>query len=451
MLRTNKLLSKLFISSLCVVFLVIAGCSSKSSTPAVSEVKSTAPTTTAAPAPEANVVAFTLSISNWYFNPDDPAGKDRFINYEKAVEKKFKETYPNATIKWNFTPGESYFTKLKAQLATASADDIIIHQQVKEFAKANYVVDLSDQPWVSSTLDAVKTQNTANGKIYAASLSSSTSGVFYNKKMFTDNGWAVPKTWAEFIALCETIKAKGIAPIEYAMKDTWALPMINAPLFTMSTLGKNANFEKELFAGTAKLNGVEVKDYVTKFSELVSKGYLNKNALSITYDQSMQEWGDGKAAMVLAPSFIPGYVTQKNKDFISGFFPLPDEKGKFLLPVGSGEAISINAKSQNVDKAKAFIIAMLNKDVLTPYLSSVGSLSAIKGISAQYPESSMSEVQQAITTLPTILEAGTYYPASAKTTINDALTKIAAGGKLGTELDDAQKNYDKDKTQVAID
>ena len=41
-------------------------------------------------------------------------------------------------------------------------------------------------------------------------------GLWYSAKLFKDNGWTVPTTWADFTALLDKIKAKGITPYGYA-------------------------------------------------------------------------------------------------------------------------------------------------------------------------------------------------------------------------------------------
>src|SRR5215204_5236599 len=50
--------------------------------------------------------------------------------------------------------------------------------------------------------------------------------VFYNKKVFTDNGITAPTTWEEFLSASEKIKAAGVAPLAVGGKDTWAVTML---------------------------------------------------------------------------------------------------------------------------------------------------------------------------------------------------------------------------------
>jgi alpha-glucoside transport system substrate-binding protein len=58
-----------------------------------------------------------------------------------------------------------------------------------------------------------KTYGTVDDKFYAAPLGANVkSFVWYSPKMFADNGWEVPQTWDDMLALTDTIAATGIKP-----------------------------------------------------------------------------------------------------------------------------------------------------------------------------------------------------------------------------------------------
>ncbi|WP_344045801.1 ABC transporter substrate-binding protein [Nocardioides panacihumi] len=58
-----------------------------------------------------------------------------------------------------------------------------------------------------------KKYGSIDGKFYAAPLGANVkSFVWYSPKMFKDNGWTVPQTWDEMLALSDKIAAKGIKP-----------------------------------------------------------------------------------------------------------------------------------------------------------------------------------------------------------------------------------------------
>jgi len=53
----------------------------------------------------------------------------------------------------------------------------------------------------------------AKSPVYGLPFAHAVWTIFYDKKRFRENGWEVPRTWAEFFALCDRIEAKGIAPV----------------------------------------------------------------------------------------------------------------------------------------------------------------------------------------------------------------------------------------------
>ncbi|GAA4709830.1 ABC transporter substrate-binding protein [Nocardioides conyzicola] len=58
-----------------------------------------------------------------------------------------------------------------------------------------------------------KAYGTVDGKFYAPPLTANVkSFVWYSPKMFKENGWEIPKTWDDMLALSDTIAATGIKP-----------------------------------------------------------------------------------------------------------------------------------------------------------------------------------------------------------------------------------------------
>jgi raffinose/stachyose/melibiose transport system substrate-binding protein len=80
----------------------------------------------------------------------------------------------------------------------------------QEMVDAGNYLDLTNESWAKNFSS---TDMTYNNKLYGVAVGLTVvTGVFYNKKLFADNGWKVPQTWAEFEKLCADIKAKGITP-----------------------------------------------------------------------------------------------------------------------------------------------------------------------------------------------------------------------------------------------
>jgi multiple sugar transport system substrate-binding protein len=61
----------------------------------------------------------------------------------------------------------------------------------------------------------------ADGKYYLVPIYNYPWVVFYNKSTFQKNGYSIPKTWDEFIALCKQMQKDKLIPLAFAEKDGW--------------------------------------------------------------------------------------------------------------------------------------------------------------------------------------------------------------------------------------
>ncbi len=59
-------------------------------------------------------------------------------------------------------------------------------------------------------------QGVFEGKPYGLNYAFTVYGLWYNAALFKKNNWTPPKTWPEFTALCDKIKAAGVTPFAYA-------------------------------------------------------------------------------------------------------------------------------------------------------------------------------------------------------------------------------------------
>jgi raffinose/stachyose/melibiose transport system substrate-binding protein len=384
---------------------------------------------------------FTLRVSYW---AQDKNG------YFEAVEKKFKAKYPNGSIKWDKLDEKTFAEVTDNQLKSGQAADLLFNQKIKDYAKAGYLLDLSDQPWSQRMIDSAKQTVAYKGKTYGAALDVSTFGVYYNKTIFERLQLQTPKTWDEFITLSAKIKQAGLSPIIGGFKDVWTIQGVYLPIAATSEFLQNPNFELDLYAGKVKIDGPEVNNAMQKFADLAHKGFFNSDASQIGYEESTQQFIDGKGAMQLMGSWTPGVVDSKTTDFKMGFFALPDQNGKTVMPAAPDKQVSINAKTLYPVKAKYLLSLLLDKDMLAIYSKNV-ALSAFKDVIADYSNPAMKDVQKALQLYPTSINPGHLFTNSANDAINAALNHILSGKELQNELKEADVNYIKDKATLILD
>ncbi|MEU0552403.1 extracellular solute-binding protein, partial [Dactylosporangium sp. NPDC006015] len=145
-------------------------------------------------------------------------------------EPMYKKAHPKSEVKHQSSQAIS--TLVQPLIAGGNAPEFVNNSGEKSLDFGALVADgqlqdltaLFDAPSVDDPTKKVRdtlvpgTVDTGsfNGKPYVLYYVSTVFGIWYSGKLFADNGWAAPKTWAEFTALCDKIKAKGIAPYAYA-------------------------------------------------------------------------------------------------------------------------------------------------------------------------------------------------------------------------------------------
>lgn len=269
--------------------------------------------------------------------------------------KYLDEKLPNIEIEFEFVAQDNFDNVLNSQLQAGEGPDIIeLGGQTRLLANANYLLDLSDQEFISKYTDSGLQPYTVNGKVYATPLQSWYEGIFYNKKMFADNGIEVPKTWDEFLAVHKKLQDKGIKAqtmgaqsYEPMMKQSIAL--VNNEFYSNEA---NQTFDEKFNEGESSLAEAWLPA-VQEWYKLIESGYLTQDMLGLSYDQALDEFATEKAAMWECGPWAVDTIKEKNPDLDFGMFPIPgksaDEPG--WLVGGPGSAFGINAKSEHVEEA----------------------------------------------------------------------------------------------------
>jgi raffinose/stachyose/melibiose transport system substrate-binding protein len=291
--------------------------------------------------------------------------------------------------------------------------------------------------------------NAYQGKVYAAPVDVSGWGIFYNKKVFTDLGLTVPKTYQEFLDSSEKIKNAGIIPVTAGFKDGWP---ISGTWISMASFvyGANANVAKDLFDGKTKMNGPEFQALFTGFEKMVKSGYLSKSVMTTTYDTALQQIGTGKAAMMFNGPWVNSQVADKYQLDL-GFFPLPDEKGNNFITTATNASLSLNAEYKDKQRGIDLIDALIDSSTL-PGLLQNSAFTGLPNLTIPQNTNGGKEYADALTAYPSAMQMTLWLPPSVHDVLSQIITKIAAGKSFkASDLDAADQAYQRDKGLVNIE
>ncbi|MBY0123331.1 ABC transporter substrate-binding protein [Bacillus sp. S/N-304-OC-R1] len=296
----------------------------------------------------------TLTIGSW--RTEDTAG------YAKVIEA-FNKQNPDIKVEFKPSKNTEYNTILNTALQSGEGPDIIHLRPYAPgiaLADGGFIEPLDGleglNAFPESTLAASKG---SDGKQYGVPLNMSTTQMFYNKKIFSDLGLETPKTWDEFIALNEKIKAEGITPIALGTKEGWLLSAVHG-IIGPAHYGGN-DFVDKITKGETNFTSTEFVNSIKAMNEL--KAYFPNNYEGLGMEDIRTLFFTGKAAMFPMGSWEIEVLRGMNPDLELGFFPMPSAVGKDpTITAWVDGSFAVNANSKHKEEAKKFVQFLMTKE-----------------------------------------------------------------------------------------
>ena len=264
------------------------------------------------------------------------------------------------TINWNGT--QEFETQISVRAEGGTAPDLAIFPQpglLADMAKAGYLVaapqNVSDSVDANYTADW-KNYGTVDGTFYAAPLGANVkSFVWYSPKTFADNGWEIPTTWAELLALSDTIAASGASQpwcvgVESGVATGWAATDWMEDLMLRF---QSAETYDRWVSNDLAFNSPEVLEVINEADKILRNPDYVGNVQAIATTSFATAGGglvDGSCAMHRQASFIGGIlaadfgaqiVTPEDTDVEGGIttFYFPGVSADNRPALGGGEFV----------------------------------------------------------------------------------------------------------------
>lgn len=293
-----------------------------------------------------------------FFSSESLSGSD-ITKYwsDHFTEKYNKKVYINFEgASYYADEGLSYREILEKRIESSSPDDmyIINAEDVLEFEKKNYWMDLSDMDFVNNLSDAALYQSTYNGKVFSLPLSFTGFGFIWNVDMLQEHGLIVPSNLEEFLNVCEKLKADGILP--YGANKGSALT-VPAMCTGLAELYRSMDQEQRI----AALNSGEttistyMREGFTFLSLMIEKGYLDpKQALeAIPGKEDVNMFLEGKCAFIC--SGLSNTQIMKEKSFQIKMTGVPVLAEECIAVYGANRRLCVNPNSKHLDTVHEFV------------------------------------------------------------------------------------------------
>lgn len=296
---------------------------------------------------------------------------------EQMIIDEYTALYPNVTIEVEALDEEAYKTKFKAYSMEGMPDVVSIWGQpsfLDEVLEAGVLAELNeadyaDYKFLAGSLDGFR----KDGKLYGLPRNTDIEGIYYNKKMFDDNGWKVPETYDELLALAETINDAGIIPMAMDGGDGWPMAIYFSDL-----LFKITGDYRELVSGALASGDFSDPAFVQAtqlLKDAADAGLFQTGYDSQDYGTAMNLFTNGQAAMFYMGSWEASMalnedIPQEIRENIRVFtMPVVEGgKGKATdIEAWNGGGYAVSANSAVKDEAIRFLNFMYQPDKLSKY------------------------------------------------------------------------------------
>jgi multiple sugar transport system substrate-binding protein len=322
--------------------------------------------------------ALAQDVTTLKFYHDKDPWQDFFVEQGNLAESAIG-------INWEVTPYSdttSYQAAVLASLPTSDTPDFFTWwsgYRIEDLYAQGVLEDLSDV-WTQAIADgnlpeSLSAAFTFDGAQYAVPSHVSYWVVFYNKKVFADNGVTVPTTWDEFTATAETLKGAGVTPFASTQTDRWP----SFIWFEEMVLRTDPNFYVELTAGRAKYTDPTCVQAMETWRSLIEAEYFTSFDTDMTIDWPGQ-FSSGEVAMIpigtwyqsqfLGVEMVPG------EDY--DLFIMPNINAAMTNKVAIVEtgALAIANQSAQIDAAKQMAAWWVTPEAQTAWTNHLGDAPA---------------------------------------------------------------------------
>lgn len=224
------------------------------------------------------------------------------VQYLKDISAAFHEANPDHYLTISEVPSAEIDQVIQTRISAANVDivsfqtfskpqedwnaDSIDKPAWQQYIDEGLLLDLTDQPFIDNYNLDILMGNSYKDRLYSLNMGTvAYTGLFYNKAIFSELGLEIPKTWDEFIAVCEAVKADGrYTVLSAGAADQWPLNMYANAILSANYGDGAEEIGQKLLTGEMKHTDPEVMlvyDCMEQFAT-----YLEPGVTGIAYSDA---------------------------------------------------------------------------------------------------------------------------------------------------------------------
>jgi raffinose/stachyose/melibiose transport system substrate-binding protein len=310
----------------------------------------------------------------------------------------FERAYPEIQVNVTYATMTVLDQLETTELAAGNAPDLLFVEpgcgspiSVCGLGPAGDLAAMVKEPWVKRTLPLVTSLSKFGAGLFGFEPILTPEGMFTNDVLFARLGLKVPRTFAQFLQVCQRASAAGTSAMLLPGAAPSSVESVLLSLAVATVYGKDPHWNAQLKAGSVSFDGNPGwHEALQEFVDMNSAGCFQPGAAGTTLASAEAEFAQGQGLMLAGGnSGSMGNIVADGPQFSLSFYPYPGgtspgQTMSYLHPAG---LLSVNAHSsvQNQAAAQTFVdfLARPKQDAL--YAQVNGALTQEEFLKGQLP------------------------------------------------------------------
>lgn len=314
---------------------------------------------------------------------------------EDMIDEALAKKYPNITLEWECVDWGNDFQPKMQQYLQSGLPDIMIGkaQDVATYAKQG-VLGKIDDTYVSRGLDAAKENVTMEGTTYGLVYNALYQGVYYNKKMFEENNWEIPKTIDDLNAIIEDCKGKDIIPFASHMADTWSIGNVTMQFMMNDVFNKDAAWGDKFRKGEVSFAKSKEAQTAYDYNKIIFDNTFPETFSTEQTDCDAQ-MVQNKTAMKVSGSWSIQNFLDIDDSFDFGIFPFPNQTGDSKLIFEPNITIMTSKDTEHQEEVNQVLdLLTSDNDLAVEILDYTKTASMLKDVTPTFTNPSQEDIDR---------------------------------------------------------
>ena len=302
------------------------------------------------------------------------------IDAMQAIIDAFNASHPGIHVTQTTTP--DFNTVLTTRAQTNDLPDLFSCSTSSSWEllyKDGMIMNIDGQAFLENVEAETLSLSQLDGETWRMPYSLSCYGLYVRTDIFEKLGLALPETWEDLLACCETLKANGYTPFIMGDKDMGTVGQRMERLMGIINPDCNEEFAAIYDGELDPADSVVLSVFPQAFIDIAN--YSAEDSLGVDNEAAYQNFVAGQGALMIQGTWALATLQAYDPELQVAFIPLPNPTGDVdKVPISIDTSFCISANTKYPEACLTFMEYMSTIEAAQVYCDGEGSPNVIKGV-----------------------------------------------------------------------